>query len=78
MPALFWSRIGLYVAAAGAILTALLTFGWSQRRAGAAAECARQTEQTLKAVEARNEVDARVGRVGNAELERMRGKWTRR
>lgn len=63
--------------AAGAILAAILTFGASQRRAGRQQAEADATARTLEAVEKAHEVDRRVDAADDAELKRLRRKWTR-
>jgi hypothetical protein len=71
-----WGRIGPTLAAVGALLLALATFGAFQRRAGRRDAAAEQTEKTHKAAETRREIDDDVRRSGGA-AGRLRREWGR-
>jgi hypothetical protein len=72
-----WGRAAPWLAAAAAILLAVVTLGATQRRAGRAEERARQTAETIKAVEVRHEVEDTVRRDPAGAADRLRGRWSR-
>lgn len=67
-----WARIAPYALGVLGILAAVLTFGWSQRRAGKAEAKAEATTRTLEIKDAQQQAAARAPVDRDGVVDRLR------